>query len=177
LKAAVDGWCNESLRHAGCQPGKKSYVAGPANAAYISIIHSEGSILHRHEAWTSWGCRQRWIAPGGANLQNGLPMKTKIAALAMIAMASSPAWALSLDTQENYPGAGSVSNYEAGGYTSRRLGGSYTVLTPVTGAGRIVDDTRPSITVRQSGSPSRSLPPLPSSDTDGSRAREWLLNQ
>lgn len=83
----------------------------------------------------------------------------------------------SLTIQENYPGAAGTPNYEAGGYVGSSLGGGYTRLTPVTGAGQIVDNDRPSITIHQGGSASGTLPPLPSSDPDGSRAREWLLNQ
>jgi len=106
-------------------------------------------------------------------------MKAETAGLAIIAMLASPAWAVSLglDTQENYPGNAAAPNYDAGGYTSRQVGND-TILTPVTGAGRIVDTTRPSITVRQTGSQLRSLPPMPTGDDDADSRRrlDWLMN-
>lgn len=100
----------------------------------------------------------------------------RIIAITLLGLAIN-AHAESLTIQENYPGAAGTPNYEAGGYVSSSLGGGYTRLTPVTGAGQIVDNDRPSITVHRGGSASGTLPPLPSSDPDGSRTREWLLNQ
>jgi hypothetical protein len=104
-------------------------------------------------------------------------MRITLASIALLIVITTPSHAESLTIQENYPGAAGTPNNEAGGYVGSSLGGGYTRLTPVTGAGQIVDNDRPSITIHRGGSASSSLPPLPSSDPDGSRAREWLLNQ
>ena len=104
-------------------------------------------------------------------------MRITLASIALLMSSRHLSHAESLTIQENYPGAPVTLNYEAGGYVGFSLGGGYTQLTPVTGAGQIVGNDRPSITIHRGGSTSGSLPPLPSSDPDGSRAREWLLNQ
>jgi hypothetical protein len=100
-------------------------------------------------------------------------MKIHHASLALIAVMAGNAHAVSLSVQENLPGNAGVPNYDAGGYISQPLGGGYTRMVPVTGPGQIVDQSRPSYTVHERSS----LPPLLSSDPDGSKAREWLLNQ
>lgn len=104
-------------------------------------------------------------------------MKSIPTTIVLLSVITTPLHAESLTIQENYPGAAGTPNYEAGGYVGSSLGGGYTRLTPVTGAGQIVDNDRPSITIHQSGSASGTLPPLPSGDPDGSKARDWLLNQ
>lgn len=100
-------------------------------------------------------------------------MKIKYRSLALAALMAGNAHAVSLSVQENLPGNAGAPNYDAGGYISQPLGGGYTQMVPVTGAGQIVDPSRPSYNVHERSS----LPPLPSSDPDGSKAREWLLNQ
>lgn len=100
-------------------------------------------------------------------------MKISHTSLVLLAVMAGNAHAVSLSVQEDQPGNAGVPNYDAGGYISHPLGGGYTRMVPVTGPGQIVDPSRPSYTIHESPS----LPPLPSSDPDGSKAREWLLNQ
>lgn len=71
-----------------------------------------------------------------------------------------------------YPGS-SVPNDSEGGYISLPAGGSYRLLQPVTGASLTPDPSRRGYLVRETRD---SIPPMPSDDPDGSRTREWLLN-
>lgn len=103
----------------------------------------------------------------------------KLTFLIALTLIAAQAEALELGLQINSPGAAAAPNYEAGGYTSSRLGGGYTVLTPVSGPGRIVDNDRPSVTIHQGGSAAGTLPPLSTGDdeADSRRRMDWLMNQ
>lgn len=79
-------------------------------------------------------------------------MRSTLTLISLLIVITTSTHAESLTIQENYPGAAGTPSYEAGGYVGSSLGGGYTRLTPATGAGQIVDNDRPSITVHRGGS-------------------------